>query len=395
MNASSSSNDGHACTPDKLKINLNVATSGFDGTTCWVHARAAAIPQTRETSPVAVMTMQKLLLSGSDVFFGLAMTISTDGLKTWSTATDVDSLRRWTDINGDACICDFTPKWHSTTAKVLGTGHVARYIGDKLMPPPRTRSTAYAVFDPETMKWSKPATLDMPGELGFSAGAGSTQRFDLSDGDILLPIYCRTQEMCRQNGPFSTHVLQCGFDGHRMSIKRIGRPITLDIKRGLYEPSITSFAGRFFLTLRNDDAGYVTASEDGLNFDTPVKWKFDDGSDLGNYNTQQHWLRCANGLYLVYTRRGLNNDNVFRHRAPLLIGRVDPDNLTVIRDTEQVVVPQRGARLGNFGVTEISDNESWVTAAEWMQSHLPSANGQNPCTQFGSDNSVFVATVRR
>ena len=30
-------------------------------------------------------------------------------------------------------------------------------------------------------------------------------------------------------------------------------------------------------------------------------------------------------------------------------------------------MPQRGAKLGNFGVTEVNENETWVTDAEWMQ----------------------------
>ena len=71
-------------------------------------------------------------------------------------------------------------------------------------------------------------------------------------------------------------------------------------------------------------------------------------------------------VYLVYTRCGAGNDHIVRHRAPLFIAQVDMDRLCVIRDTERVLVPERGARLGNFGVTTISENETWVTVAEWM-----------------------------
>ena len=45
-------------------------------------------------------------------------------------------------------------------------------------------------------------------------------------------------------------------------------------------------------------------------------WTFDDGSELGNYNTQQHWVTHSDGLFLVYTRRGADNDDIARHRAP-------------------------------------------------------------------------------
>src|SRR5690606_1011569 len=116
-----------------------------------------------------------------------------------------------------------------------------------------------------------------------------------------------------------------------------------------------------FLTLRNDEKGYVAVSDDGLNYSTPKPWCWDDGSDLGNYNTQQHWVTHPQALYLVYTRRGANNDHVFRHRAPLFIAQVNPHTQQVIRSTERVLVPERGARLGNFGVTKVTDHETWVT----------------------------------
>ena len=44
-----------------------------------------------------------------------------------------------------------------------------------------------------------------------------------------------------------------------------------------------------------------------------------DGQALGSYNTQQHWISHGDSLYLIYTRRGANNDHVFRNRAPIFI----------------------------------------------------------------------------
>src|SRR5690606_37390740 len=114
-------------------------------------------------------------------------------------------------------------------------------------------------------------------------------------------------------------------------------------------------------------AGYVASSEDGLHFSEPQLWRFDDGEELGNYNTQQHWVTHRSGLYLAYTRRGLNNDHVFRHRAPVVMAQVDVQRICVLRETERVIIPNRGARLGNFGVTAIDENESWIVVTEWMQ----------------------------
>jgi hypothetical protein len=68
------------------------------------------------------------------------------------------------------------------------------------------------------------------------------------------------------------------------------------------------------------------------------------------------------------------------------MARVDPDRLHVIRVTEQNLLPERGARLANFGVTEISPDETWVTMAEWMQ--------PKGVKKYGSDGSVFVARIQ-
>src|SRR5262249_50131654 len=73
----------------------------------------------------------------------------------------------------------------------------------------------------------------------------------------------------------------------------------------------------------------------------------------------------GDALYLVYTRRGANNDHIFRHRAPLFIAQVDPDRLCVNRKTEQILVPENHADLGNFGVVDISPTETWVVVAEY------------------------------
>ena len=159
-----------------------------------------------------------------------------------------------------------------------------------------------------------------------------------------------------------------------------------DETRGLGETSLTRFNGEYFMTIRNDKKGFVTRSKDGLHFEQIQPWTFDDGIELGNYNTQQHWVTHSEGLFLIYTRRGADNDHVFRHRAPLFMARVDTKTLQVIRGTEEILVTERGARLGNFGITDINKNETWVTVAEWMQ--------PRGVEKYGSDGSVFVAKIR-
>ncbi len=163
-------------------------------------------------------------------------------------------------------------------------------------------------------------------------------------------------------------VVRCAFDGETLRYLAHGDELRIDdATRGIGEPSLAHWNGRFFLTIRHNEQGYVTRGSDGQHFESLQEWRFDDHTPLGSYNTQTHWVVHSSGLFLVYTRRGANNDHVFRHRAPLFMAQVDPERLRVIRSTEQILVPERGARLGNFGVTSISPEETWVTVAEWMQ----------------------------
>ena len=110
----------------RFKVSLETASTGYDGQMCWVHPRAAAIPG---STPSVVLTMQKLLLTGSDVFYALNDTITNDFGKTWSKPVHhTDTLGRRDEPDGVVVgACDFTPKWHGKTGKVLGIGHTVRY----------------------------------------------------------------------------------------------------------------------------------------------------------------------------------------------------------------------------------------------------------------------------
>jgi len=373
-------------------IRLDTVSTGFDKKSCWVHPRAGAIPG---QVPVVVMTLQKAMLVGSDVFYALNEMRSDDLGNTWSPAVEHgDTLGRRNEPDGVVVAAsDFWPKWHAKSGNLLGIGHNVRYRDNRVMHV-RTRETVFATYDPEQRTWTPWQALTMPDENQddrfYNAGAGSVQRVDLPDGDILLPIYFTS----KGEKMYRVVVLRCGFDGTHLSVKAIGNELRLDTDRGFAEPSLTHFQGRYFLTLRHDKAAYVCTSDDGLNFSEPRAWQWDNGDDLGSYNTQTHWVTHDDGLFLIYTRRGADNDHIPRHRAPLFIAQVDPEGLTVIRSSERVLVPQRGAKLGNFGVTEVNENETWITVAEWMQSTGPDYADFTKCTKYGSDNAVFAARIQ-
>ncbi len=172
-----------------LQIELQAAHSGYDRVTCFVHARAAAIPG---DPPAVVITMHPLRLTGCDVFYEIYDMRTDDGGKTWTTPRSCkDTLgRRPVEGGVEEGVCDFVPQWHAKSGMILATGQTNRYVGDNIQPHPRPQSTAYSVYDPAQRTWSHWKKLTTPEpEKFFKEGAGSTQRVDLDNGEILLPTY--------------------------------------------------------------------------------------------------------------------------------------------------------------------------------------------------------------
>lgn len=371
-----------AVEPVKFHVQLDTVSEGYADGFCWFHPRAGAIPGPK---PTVVLTMQRWRFAASDVFYPIASQTSQDFGRTWSENIEHrETLGRRRLANGhEEGICDFTPKWHAKTGLLLGTGQTVEYDEKDTLVKVRPRFSVWSVYDPAKSTWSPWAKLTMPDEPRFnSAGAGSTQRVDLEDGTILLPIYAKEMH---EAGYFTT-VVRCAFDGKELRYLGHGSELTVPIVRGLYEPSLTRFAGKFYLTMRNDQAAYVSVSEDGQKFSEPKRWTFDDGSDLGSYNTQAHWVTHHDGLFLTYTRRGANNDNVVRHRAPLFLAQVDPERLVVLRSTEQIIVPNKGAQLGNYAVVDVNEHETWATTSEGMSPGKPQ--------DFGANGRVYAARIQ-
>lgn len=367
-----------------MDIEWEKIETDFKGGYCFTHARGVVLPNGE-----IFITTQPLLLSGSDVFYGIH-TIRKPPHGEWSKLVPSKFLVRRKVAEGvEQALSDGTPFFHRKTGKLLLLGHTVAYRNEK-GPAVFPRFTAWSSFDFETNDWHPYETLDMEdGYRFFSAGNGSGQSLELPDGDILIPFYFMNKEEAQDpwHSCYTASVMRCSFDGEKFTVKAIGNPLSIDCPRGLGEPSIIAYKGKYFLALRNDQHGYISCGEDGLHFDPPRLLVFDDGKDAGNYCTQQHWIVCGGKLFLVYTRKDAGNDHIFRHRAPLFIAEYDGERMCIIRSTERIAVPERGARLGNFGCCSVNENESLVIASEWMQPDW------KVCMEYGSRNTIFVSRI--
>lgn len=373
--------------PLKFQVEPMAALRELNPQFCWFHPRASAIPGLgRNGQPAVIMTIQKHL-NTSDYYSGLWVMRTNDLGKTWNGPKEIPELA-WrkdpADEDVDLAVADVTPQWHPQTGKLIAWGIQVRYNkkGTQLQDKPRSYDFAYTVYDPATDKWTVWRNLDnVPDADGkfYTLSPGCVQSVIQPDGTILVPVYVA--------GPgeadHQTTVLQLTFDGQKLTYVKHGDELKRAGGRGFYEPSLAFFREKYYLTLRNDAKAYVTTSDDGLHYGPIREWTFDDGTDLGSYNTQAHWLVHSDGLFLSYTRRGANNDHIPRNRAPIFVAQVDPEKLQVVRATEQILLPERGVMLGNFGASNITPDESWVTDSEYIVNGQPHPKGADGTTWIG------------
>lgn len=342
---------------------------GRDGSgPTWFHPRGCMVPGA--SGPMAIMTLQTI--SGSDYFGPVHWMTSHDLGKTWTEPQPVPALGRVKQPNGaEEGVCDVVPAWHPQTKTVLALGHNVFYSGPKFSGDQPPRWPVYAVW--RDGRWGPRRKLEWADPRGayiYSNNCG--QRVLLPNGDILLAFTYTNAKI----NPRSVSSVICRFDGETLSVKRVGDEISHAKGRGLLEPSLVQFDGRFLLTLRAEDGhGYVCASKDGLKWTPKQPWTWDDGELLAMSTTQQHWLPHSETLWLVYTRKDASNVNVIRWRSPLWMAQVDTKSLHLRRDTERVVLPlvgdglkdpDRVALMGNFHPINVSPVESWVTVGEWQ-----------------------------
>jgi hypothetical protein len=368
------------------RIERRVIWNGRRTGTTWFMPRVTAIPGTPR--PLLVMTCQTI--NGSDYYGPLHWSESRDLGATWSDPAPIPGLGRRTHPDGvEEGVCDVVPEYHAKTGVVLALGHNVYYKDGKLTRPSEQRWPVYFIRRADG-SWTAPRKLewDEP-EASAMHTSGCAQRVTLPGGDILLPLSFGPQG--RQDRAVAS--VLCSFDGTELKIRRKGNTLRLAVARGLLEPSMERFGGRYYMTIRAEDGrGYVSTSADGLEWAAQRPWCWQDGEPLGMSTTQQHFLPLGGALFLVYTRRDPSNERVMRWRAPIYIAQVDAAKAALIRDTERIVFPLIGdgvkapegvARMGNFHTLAITERLALITVAE-----------EHPNNQWRGDTLLSRLTAR-
>ncbi len=351
---------------------------GFDGKLCKVH------PITMTDGKTVVMIHTMLLLSGDDVFYDHYVSVSCDGGRSFDEPTPLtgmdtvqDGIRTHVNINS-LYYNRKLDKWFVFACRLYYAGD-----GEPLLKNGGAYSApVYTTFDLKTRDWDT-NIRDIPMPFSCISSCPHGQVMEDAEGRMLLSFYVRGEDQLKFDA--MTGLYAWGQDG--LQLLRTGEPISGEgHARGLAEPSVAKLDGKYCMTIRSDEVGLLSESEDGYTFTTPEPWKWDDGSVLENYNTMQRWLRFGDCLWLAYTRKDRLNGHVFRHRAPIYAARFDAERKCLIRETEKILVPELGARLGNFYMCDLSEREVLLATAEWMQ--------PEGCEAYGSDNSIWLVHVK-
>jgi hypothetical protein len=353
----------------------------------WFQTRACLVlgPDGKRLTRV-LMTLQGIM--GSDFFQAVHETQSDDQGRTWTEPKPIADLD-WHDV-GDGLsqsVCDAVPQWHPQTGTVLAIGSATYQRKNKVTKEGVDRCAIYSVRQPDG-SWTPRQRLqwDDPRATGVLI-CGSGERLLFENGDVLIPVSLSPKDRSWRGAT----TLRCGFDGHTLAVKQAGNELANPKGRGLIEPSVVRWKNKYYMTIRAEDQhGYVSTSDDGLNWQPLTAYQWDDGEPLVMSTTQQHWLPHSDALHLVYNRRTEQNAKVMRYRAPLFIAELDPETLRLRKATEQVLLPLIGepekdpkqVRLtDNFHPLTLNAQESWITV------------GENTLS-MGRPGDVLIARVR-
>nr|MCR5264552.1 hypothetical protein [Clostridiales bacterium] len=363
----------------------DILTEGFDGRMCRIDPKAFRTPDGR-----IHISYSMLLLSGSDVFRDRYVISSSDGGQSFS-EPKLFNGRPETVENGVRRVYALNAYYHKATDSNFALGRMTAYA-DESSPILNGHGTMRALtgtFDARSMSFVSCGVMIPPGTEDMD-NLTFMEPLEDDDGTVLVPAYGRPGSR-RQH-----EVIICRFAVENGALRFIERSPSIsrpDLSRGLCEPRLAKLGNEYYLTMRSDEIGWFSKSGDGMNFTAPAEWRWDDGEILTSRNTQQAWLRHADGLFLVYTRETPHNKHIFRRRAPLFMAQFDDERDCLIKDSEFIAVPEMGARLGNFTVTGINDHEAWICVCEWMQTTPPDCFDSSRCVRFGANNRLWRTRI--
>ena len=370
----------------KLSIKTVDVLAGFDGKTCKINPKMAY-----DGKSTYLLNYTMLDLSGSDVFsdsytvFSGSPTEVNEPTKVFSPFYD----EKYKYVYYESVIY-----YNKFMSRFVSFGVLQRFPRKDVESVKDDLGSFYKnvmrFYDTEN-KCYDGGYYEIPFPFELSNACPHAQVIENEKGEMLLSFYY--SEKGEKKHKVITILYK--FEDNELKIVKVGTPVFLDgdkYTRGMLEPSVIKYGNKFYMTIRTDREALWSVSDNRFDFSVPTPHVFDDGTLIESYNTMTRWVKLRDELYLVYTRKNGKNDHVFRNRAPLYITRFDTRRGCLIRSEEQIVAPERGARLGNFSVCDLGD-KNIVTVAEWMQTNPPDPSDYTVCQKYGSNNRIWISEI--
>ena len=172
---------------------------------------------------VAILGFQKLLLSGSDVFYGQYLSKSVDGGMTWSEPVEQAALAD-THENGLRVARYATVRYAFKCAKWYAIGMAQLYEGDKRPFQKYVDGRPYGTpifvsLDAEKGAFTGYRTLPFPFEYEMALPFG--QALECENGDVIMPFYFRPIGAGKKS---QCVTVRYAFDGDGMKVVAPSRP---------------------------------------------------------------------------------------------------------------------------------------------------------------------------
>lgn len=199
------------------------------------------------------------------------------------------------------------------------------------------------------------------GKNSMMIGDQSCITIALSNGDLLQPVQITplgpNGEYFNPGGGYTYHdaaVLIGRWNEQGTIDWTVSERVVADPERstrGMLEPTVVEFAdGRVLMVLRGSNhrkphlpsyRWYCVSDDKGQTWSDPQPWQYTDGTTFFSPSSCSQLLRHSNGAVYWLGNICESNPNGNLPRHPLVIGRVDPRSLQLIRESICVIDQRR------------------------------------------------------
>lgn len=323
-----------------------------------------------------------------DITTNYELNFSGDHGATWSGSVSLDSSRA--TPQGMFRAMFFAPPFcDPRNGRLLLVGEEGVLPNDSALDAFKFMHTVYRTSADQGRTWSSARRVIQTGAefsaehpltsvyVGKNASQAANVIYGRDDGAVIVPM----QFSVLRNGK---HYLPPGAFTYLESALLIGRwqadgSLRWDLGgrinlppekslRGAFEPTVVEFpGGRMLVVLRANDGHkwHAVSRDGGLTWGEVKRWTYSDGTPFHSSSSFSLLTRHSDGSTYWFGNLSTTVPNGNGPRYPLIVGRVDPETLLLVKDSVTVIDDRRAGdspklHLSNFNVVEDRRNGDFL-----------------------------------